>query len=115
MHYYQNRIFLQESAILIRDLNEPPPQPWTAQFTYTKSLSAASENAIMTVIESAHALLEAFLRLDKDGLTSLPVINFVRYVIYSVFSSIIWYKIISAKGKTIFILHVQILNLFSET
>jgi len=79
MHYYQNKIFLQEFAMMVKNADDfQPPQLFNTRTARTKPISAASANAIMIVIESAHLLLEAMLSMPDDVMKSLPVICYVR-------------------------------------
>jgi hypothetical protein len=79
MHYYQNKIFLQEFAMMVKNADDfQPPQFLNTRTAATKPISAASANAIMIVIESAHLLLDAMLSMPDDVMKSLPVICYVR-------------------------------------
>lgn len=78
VHYYMNKIILQEYAIMVKNADGFQPEELIDIGTKASPISMASASAIMTVIESAHLLLDAFFRVPDDVIKSYPVVNFVR-------------------------------------
>ncbi|KFY89513.1 hypothetical protein V498_06417 [Pseudogymnoascus sp. VKM F-4517 (FW-2822)] len=78
VHYYMNKIILQEYAIMVKNADGFQPEELIDIGTKASPISMASASAIMTVIESAHLLLDAFFSVPDDVIKSYPVINFVR-------------------------------------
>ncbi|OBT72148.1 hypothetical protein VF21_08785 [Pseudogymnoascus sp. 05NY08] len=78
VHYYMNKIILQEYAIMVKNVDGFQPEELIDIGTKASPISMASASAIMTVIESAHLLLDAFFSEPDDVIRSYPVINFVR-------------------------------------
>lgn len=95
LHYYTNKIFLQEYAVMIH--NGPDflsPQSQNMNKVKTRPITTASTNATMTVIESAHFLLDAFLGASDASLKCYPVINYVRMA----YSCVLLIKIFAASS-----------------
>ncbi|KFY36067.1 hypothetical protein V494_05329 [Pseudogymnoascus sp. VKM F-4513 (FW-928)] len=78
VHYYMNKIILQEYAIMVKNTDGFQPEELIDIGTKASPISMASASAIMTVIESAHLLLDAFFSVSDDVIRCYPVINFVR-------------------------------------
>lgn len=90
MHFYQNKIFLQEFAIMVKELDLDNTGAGGAlnrraagvlpnmESARTNPISPASSNAILVIIESAHASLNAMISMSELVLRSIPVINYVR-------------------------------------
>lgn len=85
LHFHQNRIFIQEFAIMVKHGGEPvSPQPRLVDAIYSNSkqiFSAARANAILVVVESAHALLDVAIGVDPNTLRAMPVVNYARTVL----------------------------------
>ena len=85
LHFHQNRIFIQEFAIMVKHSAEPvSPQPRLIDTIYSNNkqmFSAARANAILVVVESAHALLDVTIGVDLKTLRAMPVVNFARTVL----------------------------------
>ncbi|KFY25179.1 hypothetical protein V493_04783 [Pseudogymnoascus sp. VKM F-4281 (FW-2241)] len=78
VHYYMNKIILQEYAIMVKNVDGFQPEELIDIGTTESPISMASASAIMTVIESAHLLLDAFYSVPDDVIKCYPVVNFVR-------------------------------------
>lgn len=78
VHYYMNKIILQEYAIMVKNADGFQPEQLIDIGTKASPISMASASAIMTVIESAHLLLDAFFSVPDDVIKCYPVVNFVR-------------------------------------
>lgn len=60
------------------------PQPRLVDAIYSNSkqvFSAARANAILVVVESAHALLDVVIGIDAKTLRAMPVVNYARTVL----------------------------------
>ena len=60
------------------------PQPRLVDAIYSNSkqvFSAARANAILVVVESAHALLDVVIGVDTTTLRAMPVVNYARSVL----------------------------------
>jgi hypothetical protein len=87
--YHQDSIYLHESALesgptTLFDFNhkifKPASalRPGQAQEETQLPLTAAYVNAVMSCINSSHALLDEFLSTDLQSLRVVPIIHFVR-------------------------------------
>lgn len=85
LHFHQNRIFIQEFAIMVKHEGAAiSPQPRLVDTIYSNSkqiFSAARANAILVVVESAHALLDVAIGVDLKILRAMPVVNYARTVL----------------------------------
>lgn len=60
----------------------PQPRLVDAIYSNTKQVfSAARANAILVVVESAHALLDVVIGIDTKTLRAMPVVNYARTVL----------------------------------
>lgn len=60
------------------------PQPRLVDTIYLNSkqvFSAARANAILVVVESAHALLDVVIGVDTKTLRAMPIVNYARTVL----------------------------------
>lgn len=60
------------------------PQPRLVDAIYSNNkqvFSAARANAILVVVESAHALLDVVIGVDPKTLRAMPVVNYARTVL----------------------------------
>lgn len=78
VHYYMNKIMLQEYAIMVKNADGFQPEELIDIGTKSNPISMASASAIMTVIESAHLLLDAFFSVPDEVIRCYPVVNYVR-------------------------------------
>ncbi|KFX87567.1 hypothetical protein V490_08157 [Pseudogymnoascus sp. VKM F-3557] len=78
VHYYMNKIILQEYAIMVKNADGFQPEELIDIGAKAGPISMASASAIMTVIESAHLLLDAFFSEPDEVIRCYPVVNFVR-------------------------------------
>lgn len=87
--YHQDSIYLHESALesgptTLIDFNhrvfEPPSKPRleNSQEDTQRPLTATYVNAVMSCINSSHALLDEFLNCSIKSLRLVPIIHFVR-------------------------------------
>jgi hypothetical protein len=65
---FNHRIFKPQSSIRSENVPEEPQRPLTAAYV----------NAVMSCINSSHALLDEFLNTDTTSLRVVPIIHFVR-------------------------------------
>ncbi len=86
---HQDSIYLHESALEsgstnLMDFNHRAFKPASGQRTENsqaepkRPLTAAYVNAVMSCINSSHALLDEFLKSDIQALRVVPIIHFVR-------------------------------------
>lgn len=70
---------------MVKHGNEPVvPQPRLVDAISSKSkqvFSAARANAILVVVESAHALLDVVIGVEVKILRAMPVVNYARTVL----------------------------------